>query len=290
MRVCAKCGGETPIEAEQCSACGGVPARIDGFDAYASALAGQQQGYKDEFYDEYAHLEESHFWFSVRRELIVWALRTYAPRLSSYLEIGCGTGYVLDRIAGMFPGARLYGSEMLTAGLKFAARRVPGSTFFQMDARDIPFVDEFDAIGAFDVIEHIDDDVAVLRQMHRALKSGGVMLVTVPQHEWLWSEVDNFSCHVRRYASRDLHAKIDAAGFNIVRSTSFVSLLLPLLVLSRFKRQRNIANFDPLAELKIPKLLNVLFRVFMICEAKLIRLGVTFSMGGSRLVVAVKRD
>src|SRR5690606_22871969 len=116
-----------------------------------------------------------------------------------FLEIGCGTGFVLSGVADAFPAVRLFGSEIFTAGLEFAARRQPSVNFMQMDARSLPFLDEFDVIGAFDVLEHIVEDGQVLAQMREALKPNGIILLTVPQHEWLWSPVDEFACHVRRY-------------------------------------------------------------------------------------------
>lgn len=288
MKVCLKCGAQAPASSTQCPQCGHSPVTIDGFPAYAPELASAQEGYLPEFYAEYAHLEANHFWFSVRCRLIVWALRQYGPRMASMLEIGSGTGYVLEAIAKAFPAARLQGSEMLTTGLRFSANRLPLATFLQMDARRIPYADEFDAIGAFDVVEHIEDDVAVLRQAHAALKAGGLLLLTVPQHPWLWSSIDEYSFHVRRYTAKDLHAKVEAAGFEILRSTSFVSVLLPAMALSRFAKRDARAAIDPLAELKVSPLANRVLKLMMSAESWLIRRGIDFPMGGSRLVVARK--
>ena len=81
-------------------------------------------------------------------------------------------------------------------------RRVPSATFYQMDARHIPFRDHFDAIGAFDVLEHIEDDVAVIEEVGRALRPDGMFVMTVPQHPALWSPQDDHAYHVRRYTSR----------------------------------------------------------------------------------------
>jgi SAM-dependent methyltransferase len=288
MKVCLQCGAQASAVSMQCPRCGHSPATIDGFPAYAPELASAQEGYLPEFYAEYAHLEANHFWFSVRCRLIVWALRKYGPGTASMLEIGAGTGYVLEAIAKAFPAARLHGSEMLTTGLRFSADRLPSATFLQMDARRIPYADEFDAIGAFDVVEHIDDDTAVLRQAHAALKANGLLLLTVPQHPWLWSSIDEYSFHVRRYTAHDLHAKVEAAGFEILRSTSFVSVLLPAMALSRFVKRDAGAAIDPLAELKISPLANRVLKLMMSVESWLIRLGINFPMGGSRLVVARK--
>lgn len=262
--------------------------RKNGFASFAPALEDRQEGFKADFYETYAHLESSHFWFRARGRLITWALSKYVPRMRSFLEIGCGTGYILSQVAAAFPKAGLLGSEMFSSGLRFAASRLPGVEFVQMDARDIPFEDEFEAIGAFDVIEHIGADTTVLQRMYRSLKPGGIMLLTVPQHQWLWSQVDEYSCHVRRYDAADLHRKVEAAGFSILRSTSFVSLLLPAMMISRGAKKERRGDTSETAELAVPKPLNVLFGFLMWLEYVLIKAGVSFPVGASRLLIARK--
>lgn len=294
MRICSACRTSYALENEVCPECGHRVARKNGFAAYAPALEDKQEGFRADFYETYAHLESSHFWFRARGRLITWALAKYAPNMRSFLEIGCGTGYILSQVARAFPKAELLGSEMFSTGLQFAASRLSGAAFAQMDARDIPFEDEFDAIGAFDVIEHIEADTAVLGQMHRSLKPGGIMLLTVPQHQWLWSQVDEYSCHVRRYCADDLHRKVEAAGFSIVRSTSFVSLLLPAMMISRGAKRGRRGNVSEsgekseTAELKVPKALNALFGCFMWLEYWLVKVGGSFPVGASRLLIARK--
>jgi SAM-dependent methyltransferase len=158
-----------------------------------------------------------------------------------------------------------------------------------MDARDIPFHEEFDVIGAFDVLEHIKEDQHVLEQMYTAIKPQGFILLTVPQHSWLWSTADEYACHVRRYSASDLHYKVEESGFKIIRSTSFVSTLLPTMIGSRFLRNRmSDKKFDATAELKISPWLNSLFLQLLRAELVLIRKGFNFPAGGSRLVVARK--
>lgn len=221
--------------------------------------------------------------------MIIWALGTYCPDFRSFLEIGCGTGYVLSGIAQAYPGAQLHGSEIFTAGLNLAADRRPTINFMQMDARNIPFVDEFDAIGAFDVLEHIEEDEQVLVQMHDALRPGGVILLTVPQHAWLWSPIDDYSCHARRYSAKELHAKIIGAGFEIMLSTSFVSSLLPIMFVSRLvQKLSGEQNADRTAELRISVWLNYIFGKMLATEVVMIKSGVTLRIGGSRLLAARK--
>ena len=138
----------------------------------------------------------------------------------------------------------------------------------------------------FDVLEHIEDDALVLAQAHRALRHGGRLMITVPQHPFLWSQYDEHAHHVRRYSARDLRDKVVAAGFRIVMMTSFVSLALPLMALSRFMRRAPRAGFDVLAELRVGRLANYLLESVLALERVLIRIGARFPAGGSLLLLA----
>jgi SAM-dependent methyltransferase len=232
MKKCFSCDAIYPSASSCCHVCGTGPEKQNDFPAYAPEFADGGGGFKASYFSDLARLETDHFWFQSRNRLIVWALEKYCPGFRSFLEIGCGTGYVLSGIAKAYPALELHGSEIFTAGLGFAAARLPRAHFMQRDARKIPFVDEFDAIGAFDVLEHIEEDEQVLLQVHDALKPRGTMLLSVPQHAWLWSPIDDYACHVRRYGAKELHKKVENAGFELVRSTSFVSSLLPAMLVA----------------------------------------------------------
>lgn len=289
MKLCLNCHVHYASSITDCPACGFGPVLVDGFRAYASDLAQGGSGFKSSYFQELAHLEEVNFWFRSRNRIILWALEEYCQNFRSFLEIGCGNGYVLTGVSKRFPHATLHGSEIFTAGLGFAANRLPAVNLMQMDARNIPFAEEFDVIGAFDVLEHIEADERVLGQIHAALMPHGFMLLTVPQHTWLWSPLDEYACHIRRYAASGLHKKIEAAGFQIVRTTSFVTALLPAMMLSRFFQRRWTADrFDATAELKISPWLNSIFGKILGAELVCIKKGINLPVGGSRLIVARK--
>lgn len=246
-----------------------------------------QGGFDPSHFAELAAVEEGSFWFRSRNELIVWAIRAYAPAMASFLEVGCGTGFVLERVARAFPGAALTGSELFAEGLAFARDRIPAARLVQLDASVMPFDAVFDVVGAFDVLEHIEDDRAVLAGMHRALHPGGRLIVTVPQHRALWSEDDVRAHHVRRYRAADFRQKAEAAGFRIERMTSFVSLLLPAMLLSRrFKR----AEGAVLRDLRQPAGIDRALAAVMAIERVAIRAKMSFPVGGSLLVVATRRS
>jgi SAM-dependent methyltransferase len=237
-------------------------------------------------FEALARAEASHFWFRNRAALIGWAIRTHFPGATSVLEVGCGAGGVLRDIKQTNPRARLTGSELLLPGLRRAQQRLADVELVQMDAQHIPFEDEFDVIGAFDVLEHIDDDESVLRQMRGALTTGGGIVITVPQHEWLWSQFDEACGHRRRYTRRGLVGKVRAAGFEPVRVTSFTSFALPLLMAVRRRRH----TVDVGQEVSVPIApANMLLWTLASLERALIAANVSFPAGGSLLVVAVAR-
>jgi hypothetical protein len=113
------------------------------------------------------------------------------------------------------------------------------------------------------------------------------VVITVPQHPSMWSDSDTYWSHVRRYTSREIETKVRNAGFRMLLSTSFVSLLLPVMFLSR-KRAHSNNRYDPFEELQLHWLLNRALEGVLGLERLLIRAGFRFPVGGSRLVVAIK--
>lgn len=284
MNRCPACGRDTGDET--CVACGYRAGSIDGFVAYAPALAQDSAGYDAAHFPRLAALEAGNFWFRARNRLLLRLLARHAAEDCDYLEIGCGTGFVLAAVAARFPRWRISGSEVLADGLAFASRRVPRARLFQMDARTMPFRAAFDVIGAYDVLEHIDDDARVLQEMHTALRPRGVAVLSVPQHRWLWSAQDDAAHHARRYARGELERKLLEAGFDVLWSSSFTTLLLPPMALSRLRPRRSA--HDAYAELSLPRMIDASFDLVMRIEGALLAMGLRLPVGGSRVVVARK--
>jgi SAM-dependent methyltransferase len=235
-----------------------------------------------------AALEDRNYWFSARNRLIVWALRRHFPHMRRYLEVGCGTGCVLSAVEQAFPQASALGGEMHAAGLEHAARRVRRAQLVQMDATRLPFRQEFDVVGCFDVLEHVANDGQVLAEVRGALRDDGGLIITVPQHRFLWSAADEYAGHVRRYRRSELLARLAAAGFQPLLVTSFVSLLLPVMWAARARRPKLDPRYDPEAELKVGPAANALLKAVLDFERGLIALGTRFPLGGSLLVAARK--
>jgi SAM-dependent methyltransferase len=243
-------------------------------------------GYDAALFDEVAQLEPRSFWFRARNRLIVSTLNRHFPAARSILEVGCGTGYVLAALRAAFPEARVVGSELLAEGLEYARRRVPDVELVTLDILDASYTGEFDVVGAFDVLEHIEDDARALHGIHQAARTGGGAVLLVPQHPRLWSRTDELAHHVRRYRRRELVEKVERAGFRVVSVSSFMTTLLPVLTMARtFDRVRPPAT--PFRGLT-PSYVNGVFERSLDLERRLIERGVSLPAGGSLLVVARK--
>lgn len=291
MKICLECQRSFSATDWRCPHCGHAPIERDGFLTFAPQLAAQNDGFNPKFFQLMVEVEPTHFWFVSRNRILGDILRKRFASPSKVLEIGCGTGFVLSGVRTVFPLARLSASDIYTEGLVYAARRVSDAFLFQMDARHIPFLDEFDLIGAFDVLEHIEDDEAVLAQMFHACKFGGGVALTVPQHRWMWSRMDDFAHHKRRYTRDELIQKLKRAGFKVEYTTSFISLLLPLMLAARLLRKHAGMEMEDqmdAAGLSIGKLSNTVMSGVMAVERALIGIGLRWPLGGSLLVIARK--
>jgi len=291
MKHCLSCGHDFSGADWGCPSCSYAPERVADTPLFAPGLAHENNGFDEESFARLYAVEENNFWFRSRNSLIAWAIGKYFPNARNLMEVGCGTGYVLHGIHEVHQGLSLTGTEIFSKGLEFARKRLPeGTALLQMDGRSIPFREEFDLIGAFDVIEHIDEDEEVLAQMYLALKPGGGLLLSVPQHPFLWSEDDEYACHKRRYTRNELQDKARRAGFELVRSTSFVTLLFPFMVASRmFRRARPQGKSYKTGDgLKLSGGLNRLFSWIMSLERWGLQAGINSPFGGSRMLIARK--
>jgi len=262
-----------------------VIVQTNGIATFAPELADTISGFDPKAFDELAELEAEHFWFVARNQLIVGLATKFFPEARRFLEIGCGTGFVLRAIAGSRRWERLVGSELHPAGLAHARKRLPSEAeFVQMDARDIPAVGVFDLAGAFDVIEHIADDEAVLRGLRAATQTGGGCIIAVPQHPWLWSRADEVAHHVRRYRRGELETKLRRNGFEVLFSSSFTALLLPFMAASRLARNNKDSDADAY-EFRLNPTVNRVLLEILRAEVRMTLGGVRWPAGGSRIVV-----
>lgn len=284
---CPECRTVFCEDSWQCPVCAYAPSIINGYPAFAPEIANSDDMYLAEYFERLMAIEPEHFWFEARNRLLVHTLKRFFPQMQAFMEVGCGTGFALQAIHRAFAQTQLTATDLLVDGLSFAAARVPSATLLQMDARKMPFQSAFDVIGSFDVLEHIEEDELVLQQMAQALRPNGGLLITVPQHRTLWSVIDEQAMHKRRYTRAELTSKVEKAGFKVVYATSFVTLLLPMMYLSRFQYHFR-TSADGLAHLTVSPMLNRIFRGIMHLEMALHHSHVSLPAGGSLLLVARK--
>ncbi|ABD42793.1 generic methyltransferase [Methanospirillum hungatei JF-1] len=253
----------------------------------------------------YKH-EAKHFWFRSRNEIIGAFLKRYLPGnadhtgdgvsevdfLPQVCEVGCGTGLVSQYLTRM--GYRMTCADMFLEGLSFARKRNSGEKFFRCNLYDLPFYDEFDAVIACDVLEHLDDDELALHRLYQAIKPGGICLITVPAGESLWSAIDQYAGHKRRYHAKGLMKKVSLAGFTPIRLSYFMTIPYPILLIKRmlldiFLLHSNREGEEDYGvdELMIPGVLNELLYHALWLERKLIHF-FDLPVGSSLICIAQK--
>src|SRR5437588_10621500 len=177
-------------------------------------------------------VEEHHWWFVGRRRIIerfvAAVCREIGKRKPHILDVGCGTGANLQMLAKH--GAS-EGVDVSSEALQFCHARGL-SKVKQGAAESLPFEDaSFDLVTGLDVVEHLDDDVAGLREMRRVLRPGGRAILFVPAFMFLWGVQDDISHHRRRYTRAELNDAIERAGLSVDRSTyANITFFLPTLI------------------------------------------------------------
>ena len=236
-------------------------------------------------FDRMAELDQEHWWFLARRRILDQLIERVVrpPVQARVLEVGCGTGHNLPML-GRFgsvdaceldKSARTLASPRL--GRKVQDARLPDLSMFERNG--------YDMVALLDVLEHVPDDIGSLRAIHRRLKPGGALLLTVPANPWMWSAHDVAHHHFRRYTRAGLSRLFMQAGFEVQLLSYFNSLLFPPIAAARLLHKaagRDSAD-DALPGAKINGLLNTVFGL----EAGLIgRLPMPF---GVSLAAVVRR-
>jgi len=181
--------------------------------------------------NEQTHLaEDDHWWFAGRTRALNTVLDAILPQKTAFklLDVGCGAGNMIHHLSRY---GQVKGLEIDPRPVKKARER--GYDVEQFDAtRPMPYADQsFDAVSALDVIEHNQDDLAILADSYRILKPGGHMVITVPAFMWLWTYNDDLNAHVRRYTAPELRQKLSQTGFKVVRITYNNFFIFPLAAL-----------------------------------------------------------
>jgi SAM-dependent methyltransferase len=227
-----------------------------------------------DYADEYAAVDRDHWWFAGRRAAILAALRRFLPPRSRLLDVGCGTGGLSAELAREY---RVTAADPSPTAIAIARNR--GLDAVQIEAgRPLPA--GFDAACAFDVLEHVDDDLALARQLAEAVRPDGVVALTVPAYQWLWSSMDELGGHRRRYRLRKLSRVMAAAGIRRLHASYFNSLLYPALVAGHLVGLPRAGHELEPPPRTLNRLLSLIFRAESAASARL-----TLPFGGSILFV-----
>lgn len=268
---------------------------IEGIRCYAPDVARDCVDYPGGGFDVTAEVEGRSFWCRTRNRILSRVVRRFTDgsRPVDVLEIGCGIGGVADALRRI-PNLRVTGSEIYIQALRYARVKVADVDFIQLDATEIPFRNAFDVVGAFDVLEHIEQDELVMQQVRQALRPDGLFIVTVPQYQWMWNTLDELVHHKRRYSRRDLVDRLRRSGFDVLYTTSFVTTLFPFMLVSRLWNRGRPPLADTTADfaewVSLPAPLNTLFDWVMRVDEAVLALGVPLPFGGSLLAVARRRS
>jgi SAM-dependent methyltransferase len=236
----------------------------------------------DEIRSLLARVEETHWWFRARRKVLFALIEKAIPGQKSLkvLDAGCSTGACL---AWLKPLGWIVGVDINLGSLRLCAGR--GSRELACsDVLRLPFKDDnFHLATALDLIEHIEDHQGALQEIRRVLTPGGLVAISTPAFNWLWSSLDDAG-HLRRYSAKSLRQLVEASGFCVERLSYANTFLFPLLLIQRlwgkWRRPHPMEYFSPS---KLDPLLGWIFGL----EARIIP-HFSFCFGGSLICLARK--
>ncbi len=251
---------------------------------------------KPEAHRQFETLEGDHWWFRARRRVYLDLLRTAlgSRPVERILDVGAGSGGFLPELSSL-GGAVHYAEPRVHSVAACRERGFPYGVRARAEA--LPYAEmSFDLVCLFDVLEHAEDDAAVLGEVARVLRPEGLLLVTVPAYPWLWSENDEIAEHRRRYTRDSLRRVIEAASLGPLRCTHTNALLLPAIAaylligkgagrLGLRGRSRGRTNL----EVPVPRVVDRLCYHAFTAELKLSRRW-NLPVGHSILALARRRD
>lgn len=197
-----------------------------------------------EEYHKMHAMEKEYWWFQGRRRVILDTLGKYCKGTEDcqpvILDIGCGTGMLLEDLQQMGPAT---GLDFSMVALEYCKNRGIDK-LGRADVRHIPVKDNsIDIITALDLIEHIEDDHGLMAEFQRVLKPGGLAIMSVPAHKKLWSGHDVALHHFRRYEKPEFRQLIEGAGLKPRKYTyGMATAYLPAILVRKYKNLRGRNN------------------------------------------------
>ena len=239
-------------------------------------------------YQQMRDIEDQHWWFQGRRMIVSTVLSTMKlPENARLLDLGCGTGGNLEMLSSF---GEVTGVEMDAHAAELAGQRGLAPVLRGYLPNNLPLDDRcFDCVTMLDVLEHIEQDEASLRTVHRLLAPGGHLLLTVPAFGFLWGPHDEAHHHQRRYRAASLRAVLQSAGFGITRLSYYNTWLFPPVALIRLFRKIVPAGDAELEATMPPLWMNRMLRALFASERWVLSRA-RFPFGISLLAIAQKND
>ncbi len=265
----------------KCNRCGYEAIQHDGILVLDKSPT---QDYPEDGAAASAEVDTTHFWYAARNRFIQQVLLSLKPQeiKGKFAEFGCGNGYVMNAIEKA--GWDVVGIDMHLQGLKIAQQRT-GGTLICSRMEKVRFAQPLDAVGMFDLIEHLEDDLSAIRHAVAQLRQGGYLLITVPALQALWSKFDLVVGHKRRYDKNQLRRLIEISGLRILQlNYLFFFAVFPIWLQRLLTRSDNnsVANYvhPPIS------ILNNIFKWFSDIELKFMRHNISLPLGTSLIAVA----
>ena len=236
----------------------------------------------------YYELSEKYFWLAAQYDIaMIFSEKLISKKKKEsgdikLLDAGCGLGNIVPRLQNW---GRVYCADASEEALNYCSTRY-GVDVSKMDGSDIYFEDNsFDFIYLLEVIEHVEDDLKMLKELHKILTPGGYLILTAPAYMFLWGFHDEKLGHLRRYTRKELCVLSRNAGFEVAKSSYYkLSFLLPLWVVRKYKRMFKVEQSD---FYRISRLMNSIF--YLILRIESFVAGLTGLPFGASIILVVHK-
>ena len=241
-----------------------------------------------DLYRELFEVENSHWWHHHKRGVVHQMIRKFT-RKGRVLDVGTGTGKILEELQRK--GWEVTGVDGEKEAIIWCKKRGVIVKQADINKEKLPFAAaKFDLVLMLDVLEHISDEQGIIKEIKRALKPGGVLIVTVPAYQWLYSYWDKMMGHERRYSCGSLKKLMANNGFNILYLSYFSCLVLFPAILVRFFKSLFKVKEEPISDfqtLPLKLISEPILRSYVFLEQILLKF-VKLPFGLSLILVARK--
>ena len=223
--------------------------------------------------------EERHFWSQTKVRIVHQILREFSKVTCgskfSLLDVGCGNGILMQFLSKKLPNLHCTGIDGHAIALKLARERVPHARLILQNFLRISKWNQrekYDAVTLLDVIEHLDNPIQLLQSLRKHVASNGILVVSVPAFQSLWSKRDVFLGHRKRYTKKVLMTEMHAAGWEVVHCNyAYSFMFFPVYLLRKilFSFISCSGQNIEASELQVVPIFNRVLYVLGVLEAKL---------------------